>query len=227
MYDSLEAMIDDGDIDAVVVVTPKQDHTRFVETAIEAGFDVFCEKPLATSFADAQRVADLAQQRPRILMVGFNRRYAEVSARARAVFADAPPCFVVPQKDRPGSEYRATFENSIHMVDLLRWFCGEAVEVTAHRIATDPYAEEGTAALIRVDGARSRSSWRPGARASGDERLEAYGELTTVRVVAPDTVSVARDGWDEALPASGERLGEHHRNRWVRPRDRSFPQVRP
>lgn len=193
-YDSLDAMIDGANLDAVLVVTPKQDHTRFVETAIEAGLDVFCEKPLATSLADAQRVADLAQQRGRILMVGFNRRYAEVYVRARAVFADAPPRFVVAQKNRRGSEYRATLENSIHMVDLLRWFCGEAVEVTAHSIATDPYAEEGTAALIRFDGGSIAVLMAARCAGEWDERLEAYGDLTSVRVVAPDTVSIARDG---------------------------------
>ena len=32
--------------------------------------------------------------------------------------------FCVAQKNRAGSEYRATFENAIHMVDLLRWYCG-------------------------------------------------------------------------------------------------------
>jgi len=193
-YDSLEAMIDGARLDAVLVLTPKQDHVRFVEVAIAAGLDVFCEKPLATSLAEAQRVADLACERDRILMVGFNRRYAEVYVRARAVFADAPPRLVTAQKNRRGSEYRATLENAIHMVDLLRWFCGEAVEVTAYSIASDPYQEEGAAALIRFDGgsvgvlmaARCAGEW--------DERLEAYGELTTVRVVAPDSVAIARDG---------------------------------
>ncbi len=77
---------------------------------------------------EAERLADLADQQGRILMVDFNRRYAPVYLTGRETFGSAGATFCVAQKNRPGSEYRATFENAIHMVDLLRWYCGgEAV----------------------------------------------------------------------------------------------------
>ena len=81
---------------------------------------------------------------------GLQRRYAEVYRHGHAQFEPGQAQFCVAQKNRPGSEYRATFENAIHMVDLLRWFCGgEATSVSAHAIAQDPYQEDGIAALIR------------------------------------------------------------------------------
>ena len=72
-------------------------------------------------------------------MVDFNRRYAPVYVAGRAAFGAEPARrFCVAQKNRPGSEYRATFENAIHMVDLLRWYCGgEPVDVTAHAAGED------------------------------------------------------------------------------------------
>lgn len=193
-YDSVEQMIDGARLDALFVLTPKQDHTRFVEAGLRARLDVFCEKPLSTSLSEAQRLAALADQSGRLLMVGFNRRYAEVYRRARAVFEAGQPSFCVAQKNRRGSEYRATLENAIHMIDLLRWFCGEPESVTAHSVATDAYAEDGTMALIQFESgpvgvlvaARNAGEW--------DERFDAYGGSTSVRVVAPDSVSISRDG---------------------------------
>ena len=194
VYELADAMIAQAHLDALFVLTPKFIHTPFVELGLTSGLDVFCEKPLATSLAEARRLADLADQTGQLLMVGFNRRYAEVYQLARREFGAGHPQFCVAQKNRPGSEYRATLENAIHMVDLLRWFCGEAEQVTAYTRAADPYLEDGTVALIRFHtgtigtlvAARTAGEW--------DERLDAYGGLTSVRVTAPDSVAISAAG---------------------------------
>jgi len=193
-FETTEQMIAEADLDALFVLTPKDIHTPFVQLGLKSGLDVFCEKPLATTIAEAKYLAELSDETGRLLMVGFNRRYAEVYVKAREQFGKGHPQFVVAQKNRPGSEYRATIENAIHMIDLLRWFCGEAEEVQAHAIAPDPYQEDGTMALIRFDtgaigalvAARSSGEW--------DERLDAYGDLTSVRVTAPDQVAISKNG---------------------------------
>ncbi len=193
-YDSAERMIDEADLDALFVLTPKHDHVRFVEAGMREGLDVFCEKPLASTTEEAQELADLADELDRRLMVGFNRRYAEVYAAAREQFGEEGASFCVAQKNRPGSEYRATLENAIHMIDLLRWFCGEAEEVHAHAQGSDPYQEDGTLALIRfasgavgaLVAARNAGEW--------DERLDAYGGLCSARVSAPDSVAISKSG---------------------------------
>jgi virulence factor len=193
-YGSIEEMIAEARLDALFVLTPKYMHTRFVEMGLTSGLDVFCEKPLATSLEEARYMADLADRTGQLLMVAFNRRYAEVYRLARQHFGDNRPQFVVAQKNRTGSEYRATLENAIHMIDLLRWFCGEPEQVTAHTIAPDPYQEDGTMALIRFStgsigtlvAARTAGEW--------DERLDAYGGLSSVRVTAPDSVAISQGG---------------------------------
>lgn len=193
-YESLTAMIERAALDAVLVLTPKHLHSPFVLEALEAGVDVFSEKPLASTLDDASDLVDAAARASGLLMVGFNRRYAEVYRTARAAFGDRRARFLVGQKHRVGTEHRATLENGIHMVDLLRWFGGEAVDVQASSWAPDPYREEGAAALIRFDtgttavfaAVRSAGEW--------DERLDAYGDATSVRVVAPEEVSIVRDG---------------------------------
>lgn len=193
-YPSFEAMLSEARLDAVLVLTPKQRHRPFVDAALEAGIDVFCEKPLATTLDDARAMAALSRRTGRVLMVGFNRRYAEVYRRAREEFRERPVQFCVAQKNRPGSEYRATLENAIHMIDLLRWFCGEAETVTAHAAAPDRYREDGTLALIRFAGGAIGSLVAARTAGEWDERFDVYGGMTSVRVVAPDSVSITRDG---------------------------------
>lgn len=193
-YGSIEEMIAEARLDALFVLTPKYIHTPFVELGLTSGLDVFCEKPLSTSLKEARYVADLSDQTGQLLMVAFNRRYSEVYRLARQHFGDGHPQFCVAQKNRSGSEYRATLENAIHMIDLLRWFCGEPEQVTAHTIAPDSYQEDGTMALIRFNtgsigtlvASRTAGEW--------DERLDAYGGLTSVRVTAPDTVAISQGG---------------------------------
>jgi UDP-2-acetamido-3-amino-2,3-dideoxy-glucuronate N-acetyltransferase len=57
-------------IDAVAIASPAQHHAEMALQAIESGFDVFVEKPLALEVADAQRVVDAANANGRKLVVG-------------------------------------------------------------------------------------------------------------------------------------------------------------
>ncbi|MGD6749565.1 Gfo/Idh/MocA family protein [Streptomyces sp. BH105] len=196
------------DLDALFVLTPRSEHFDGVGRALEANVDVFCEKPLATATGDAERLADLADERDRVLMVGFNRRFAPTYVAARDQFGDAGADFCVAQKNRRGSEYRATFENAIHMVDLLRWFCpGEPVDVSAHAAGDDLWQEDGVSALIRFAGggtgvltaARTAGSWA--------EKLDAYGAERSAEVVAPDTVTLTNEGASTVRSMSPEAFG--------------------
>ncbi|MEU0449577.1 Gfo/Idh/MocA family protein [Streptomyces tendae] len=208
VYRTVDAMLDAEELDAVFVLTPRSEHVAAVEMALGAGIDVFCEKPLATSTSDAVRLVELADNHGRILMVGLNRRFAPVYVAAREAFGAAGASFCVAQKNRAGSEYRATFENAIHMVDLLRWFCGgDVVEVTSAAAGTDPWEEDGTAALIRFStgntgllvAARTAGAW--------GEKLDAYGQMRSAEVVAPDTVAVTADGARTVRSMSPEAFG--------------------
>lgn len=208
VYRTVDEMVAHEDLDAVFVLTPRSEHVAGVESALRAGVDVFCEKPLATSTADAVRLAELADAHRRILMVGLNRRFAPVYVAARAAFGESGATFCVAQKNRPGSEYRATFENAIHMVDLLRWFCGgDVVDVSASAAGTDPWEEDGAAALIRFStgntgvlmAARTAGAW--------SEKLDAYGQMRSAEVIAPDSVAVTVDGVRTVRSMSPEAFG--------------------
>lgn len=207
-YGTVEEMLAAENLDAVFVLTPRSEHAYAVEACLGRDVDVFCEKPLAPSVEEAERLADLADQRGRILMVDFNRRYAPVYVAGRDAFGATGATFCVAQKNRPGSEYRATFENAIHMVDLLRWYCGgEAVDVTAHTAGDDPWEEDGTAAMVRFDSGATGVLMAARTAGAWSEKLDAYGSGRTAEVRAPELVSITVDGTTTSRELSAEAYG--------------------
>src|SRR3954447_13331671 len=62
-------------IDAVSVCTPNRFHAEHAIAALQAGKHVLVEKPMATTVADAQRMADAARASGKQLVVGFQQRF--------------------------------------------------------------------------------------------------------------------------------------------------------
>ena len=179
------------DMDCAFILTPKETHCEYALQLLHKGIDVFCEKPLGMTLGECRQLVEAAEAGGRILMVGFNRRYAPVYRKVKETFGDNPPHVVIAQKNRNGTEYRATLENAIHMVDLLRWFCGEPVDIQANCAYTDNMHEDYTTAQIRFDS--GSSGILVASRKAGQwvEKLDAYGDYHSVFVNAPDNVMVA------------------------------------
>ncbi|WP_111764893.1 Gfo/Idh/MocA family oxidoreductase [Nakamurella deserti] len=85
--DAAEAFAD-PEVDAVVIAAPARFHADLVVAAAAAGKAVFCEKPMATTLADADRAIEAARAAGVPLQVGFNRRFAPDWAAARALLDD-------------------------------------------------------------------------------------------------------------------------------------------
>lgn len=65
-------LLDDPAIDVVDICTPNHMHFEMAAAALEAGKHVYCEKPLALSVAEAERLADLARRTGKVHAVGLN-----------------------------------------------------------------------------------------------------------------------------------------------------------
>jgi virulence factor len=187
--ETIEQLVD-LDLDCAFVLSPKMCHAEHVQFLLEHGLHVYCEKPLAESLKDARDMAATARKSGRILMVGFNRRYAPVYKKAKQAYERRDPDVIVAQKNRPASEYRATLENAIHMVDLMRFFCGECDNLTSLAKFKDPYYETLVTAQLRFkNGAtgiliadRSSGQWT--------ETVEIHGGGLSAYVNTPDSVTL-------------------------------------
>ncbi|MFC4542882.1 Gfo/Idh/MocA family protein [Halosolutus amylolyticus] len=83
-YEEFAEMYDGENLDAVAVSTPNTYHEGAVVAALDRGYDVFCEKPLADDLASAERIADAAAEAEGFCAVNFHNRVAT----APAVFTD-------------------------------------------------------------------------------------------------------------------------------------------
>lgn len=73
---SAEEVISDPDVQVVVIATPHASHAKFVISALEAGKHVWCEKPLALTMEDLDKVEEAWRQSGNVLWLGHNRRWS-------------------------------------------------------------------------------------------------------------------------------------------------------
>jgi len=136
---TLDELIDD--VDAVWICTWTSSHLEAVEAAVQRSRAVFCEKPLAPTLVEAERLAVALEQVPH--QVGLVLRHAPVFRAAADLVASGRygrPLLTVLRDDQYfpiqglyGSAWRADvtkagggtlIEHSIHDVDVLRWILG-------------------------------------------------------------------------------------------------------
>jgi len=85
IHTSLKSFFKDNDAELFVVATQSQDHARHAIEGLKAGLHVLCEKPMATSLRQADRVLAQAKNAPGIFTVHQNHRFDPFFARVQDV----------------------------------------------------------------------------------------------------------------------------------------------
>jgi len=78
-------LLDDKGLDAVIVATPDHWHARMVIDAVEAGKDVYVEKPLAHMIEEGFQIIDAVRRTRRVVQVGTQRRSAALFLEAKRI----------------------------------------------------------------------------------------------------------------------------------------------
>lgn len=138
-FDEVSRMLAERQPDAVVVATPPAAHAAVCIAALEAGCDVVCEKPLAPTLADADRILAAAQASSGRLAMNHEFRSMPIFQALRAelgagdtgglVTAQAWQCMDLPPWKEPGWRGRllegVLYEAGLHLVDYLLFLFGE------------------------------------------------------------------------------------------------------
>jgi predicted dehydrogenase len=74
-YGNFDTLRNNPDVDIVYIVLPNALHAEFTVRGAQAGKHVLCEKPMATSVADAQRMVDACAQAGKRLMIAYRCQY--------------------------------------------------------------------------------------------------------------------------------------------------------
>ena len=74
-YRSLNELLSDGEVEAVIVNTPNYTHYDYARQALQAGKHVVVEKPFVTTVKEGEELIALAKKKGKVLSVYQNRRY--------------------------------------------------------------------------------------------------------------------------------------------------------
>ncbi|PSJ41052.1 oxidoreductase [Sphingomonas deserti] len=80
-FRSAEELAEKGEVDAVIVASPNFTHRAVLEPLFDRGLAILCEKPLATTIADADWIVERAARNPAPFWTGMEYRYMPPVAR--------------------------------------------------------------------------------------------------------------------------------------------------
>ncbi|MGI9585975.1 MAG: Gfo/Idh/MocA family protein [Acidimicrobiia bacterium] len=167
---SLDALLSDPDVEAVMVATPHSTHADLVAEISSAGKHVFVDKPFTLTTAEAKRAIAAADSAGVILQVGHNRRRQPANRRLKEMidagdlgmihYAEANLSY--PKGLQPRSGWRGDPAESpaggmaglgVHMVDNLNYLLGKASRVAAfsRRIIGVGNLDDATTATIEFE----------------------------------------------------------------------------
>jgi predicted dehydrogenase len=117
-------------VDGAVVVTPAQSHFPLCKELLEAGKDVFVEKPLTLGNEESRQLAELAENQKRILQVGHILRFDPATLWLRDAIQSGEFGNVNMIRGhfggfkRPRNDSGVMFADGIHFVDLFNFLLG-------------------------------------------------------------------------------------------------------
>jgi predicted dehydrogenase len=150
-------LIANPEVDVVSVATPNQFHAEMAIAALEAGKHVWCEKPMATSLADAERMRAAAGKAGKAAVMGYNYIQNPLIRHMKSLIdtgaigslthvrvemdedymADPDEPFY--WKSEAQSGYGALDDFAVHPLSLLTFLTGMPAEVMADM--AKPYAD--------------------------------------------------------------------------------------
>ena len=159
-----------SDCDAVAIATPTPTHHEIALAAIRAGKDVFVEKPMTHSAADARELADAAEAAGRILMVGHLLMYQPAIAWIKDYVeaGELGELFSIRHErlnlGRARSAENVIWDIGVHDMAIMLYLIGEAperVRGTGHRMLGLPVEDEVHVHLEFAGGIRGNihTSW--------------------------------------------------------------------
>lgn len=226
-YTDYIELLKNEDIDAVSVCTPNYLHAPVAIAALEAGKHVLCEKPMATTVEEAEKMNEAAAKSGKFLMIGHNQRFVASHQKARELIKSGKVGKVYSFRTAFGhggpETWSADGVNSwffkkdeaalgamgdlgVHKADLLRYVLGEEfVEVgafveTSAKKNTD--VDDSAACILRTESGiigTLSASW---SYAKEDNATVIYAEKAVLRLEDDPKYSLIihhKDGQTESI----------------------------
>jgi predicted dehydrogenase len=187
-----DEILHDVGINLVIIATRHNLHALQSIAALQAGKDVFVEKPLALNRDELAAVLQAQQQTGRRLMVGFNRRFAPMVREMRRFLAHHRRPLLVTCRVNAGPIPRTHWTQdpaigggrilgeACHFIDLLQFLTGALpleVSTTALETPTGVVDDEVVITITFADGSVGTVIYAAGGdKAYSKERIEVLGD---------------------------------------------------
>lgn len=156
-YESYQQMLADPQIEAVSVLTPNFTHAEISIAALNAGKHVLCEKPMATTLADCEKMAEAARKTGKKLMIGQNQRLAAAHKKAKELLESGAIGDIITFRtsfshagadnwsvdgrnswfmDKNRSHFGAMADLGVHKTDLMVYLLGKRIAKASAVIGT-------------------------------------------------------------------------------------------
>lgn len=206
--DAAEVLADPS-VNAVLIATRHADHARLTAQALAAGKSVIVEKPLALDRAQLAEVVAARQASDAFFLVGFNRRFAPMSVKARRHLArHAGPKMLVLRVNAgalPADSWVNAAEEGggrilgevCHFIDLARMLAGSPITAVQADTAavTSGGCDDLTVTLSFADGSLATIVYTAlGDSSFSKERFECFAGGTVVTIDNFLTLSVTEGG---------------------------------
>ncbi len=204
LHDAIDAA------DAVAVCSENSRHAELVEIAAGAGRPILCEKPIAATLEQADRIVDAVAASGVMFMQSFPKRLDPVSHELRDMIASGRLGRIHLVRIRHGHFYGladdfrdrwyvdpelggggALLDEGIHAADLLCWLFGmpESVVATTANALAGLRVEDGATALYSYADGMTAEITASFLFAAADTSIEVYGTHGTVLISGVDLAS--------------------------------------
>ena len=229
MSTSATEVINDPNVDVVFIATPHDTHADLVVEALEAGKHVFCEKPLAMTEEELDRI-EMRSSSGKVLQVGFNRRHAPAIVKAKEVLGSSGGPLVITYRvnagELPDSHWYKDrrfggrlIGEACHYIDLCGFLCDDQqpeVHLFGSGVGEKQLAEDFIISLRYPDGSLATITYGSAGHPSmPKERIEVVGrghsiEIDQVQSLSCDGLPVRLGsvgaGHEQQLRSLGARL---------------------
>ena len=127
-YLSVDELLDDAVLDAIVVASPTSTHYEVTSKVINADLAVFVEKPLTYNSTEGEKLIKLSEERKRLLTVGYIERFnpavRELKMMLKKGEAGDPLLLEFHRENRWSGRVQdvgVIMDTSVHDIDTARW----------------------------------------------------------------------------------------------------------
>jgi myo-inositol 2-dehydrogenase/D-chiro-inositol 1-dehydrogenase len=152
VHAELDAMLDTGGLDGVLIAAPSDNHLALVRRIADAGLPILCEKPCGTTAAEAAEAARITDAAGVRLQIAYWRRFVPALQRLRQRIAEGAfggiylaACYQWDERAPPAAFRTHSggifIDMGVHEFDQLRWLTGQditAVHASAATISDEP-----------------------------------------------------------------------------------------